>query len=86
MNKKPAQSGLASDQGLEVKKQDQKPKTSVNNSGKQLSNTATFDEVLATIPNRQSRKPNNSRIINTNVTGLPNTASLQEIKKTIPKN
>lgn len=86
MNKKPAQSGLASDQGLEVKKQDQKPKTPVNNSGKQLSNTATFDEVLATIPNRQSRKPNNSRSTNTNVTGLPNTASLQEIKKTIPKN
>ncbi|WP_261510649.1 hypothetical protein [Chryseobacterium paludis] len=85
-SKKPVQSGLASDQGLEVKKQDSKAKTPAGNSGKQLSNTATFDEVLATIPNRQSRKANNSRNTNIPVMGLPNTATLQEIKKTIPKN
>ena len=85
-NKKPAQNGLASDQGLEVKKENQKSKSPVDNSGKLLSNNVTFPEMLATIPNRQSRKANNSRNTKTNTTGLANTATLEEIKKTIPKN
>jgi len=78
-------SKLASEQGMEQKKQSSvQPKSSVN-SGKLLANTASFEEVLASIPNRNvvrnaSPKPNSS------VKGLPNTATLEEIKKTIPKN
>ncbi|MBK1894643.1 hypothetical protein [Chryseobacterium paridis] len=86
-SKKPVQSGLASDQGLEVKKQESKAKPQADNSGKLIPNTASFDEVLATIPNRKSsRKANNSGNTNMTTAGLPNTATLQEIKKTIPKN
>lgn len=77
---------LASDQGLEVKKQEAKTQTSNNNSGKLLPNTASLEEILATVPNRQARKANNSRNTNQNVQGLSNTATLEEIKKTIPKN
>lgn len=77
--------GLTSDQGLEVKKQEQKPKAS-NNSGTLLPNTATLDEIKRTIPNRQAYH-NTIHSRNTKViTGLPNTATLEEIKKTIPKN
>ncbi|MFP3591931.1 hypothetical protein [Chryseobacterium sp. SIMBA_038] len=76
---------LASEQGLEVKKE-AKTQPSSNNSGKLLPNTASLEEILATVPNRQARKANNSRNTNQNVQGLPNTATLQEIKKTIPKN
>ncbi|WP_345991045.1 hypothetical protein AAEU33_04410 [Chryseobacterium sp. Chry.R1] len=82
----PPHSGLVSDYGLEVKKQNLKPKNTSDNSGKLLPNTASFDEVLATIPNRRSRKasqPINKKIT---VTGLSNTATLEEIKKTIPRN
>lgn len=85
--KKTAQTAFASDQGLEVKKQEQKSKASNDNSGKLLPNTATLEEIKKTIPNRQAyRNTVNSRNTNTNVTGLPNTATLEEIKKTIPKN
>ncbi|MBL1221737.1 hypothetical protein JET18_12875 [Chryseobacterium sp. L7] len=81
---------LASEQGLEVKKQQTKApaSNSNNNSGKLLPNTATLAEIKASIPNRQaaSRTASHSRNTNSNVTGLPNTATLQEIKKTIPKN
>ncbi|ANF50605.1 hypothetical protein A0O34_08750 [Chryseobacterium glaciei] len=77
---------LASEQGLEVKKQEAKTQPSSNNTGKLLPNTASLEEILATVPNRQARKANNSRNTNQNVQGLPNTATLQEIKKTIPKN
>lgn len=85
--KKTAHTGLPSDQALTVKKQEQKPKASNENSGKLLPNTATLEEIKRTIPNRQaSRNTAHSRNTNSNVTGLPNTATLEEIKKTIPKN
>lgn len=83
--KQTAHTGLTSDQGLEVKKQEQKPKAS-NNSGTLLPNTATLDEIKRTIPNRQAYH-NTIHSRNTKaITGLPNTATLEEIKKTIPKN
>ncbi|RKS96472.1 hypothetical protein [Chryseobacterium defluvii] len=78
---------LVSEQGLEVKKQQEaKTQPSNNNSGKLLPNTATLEEVLATIPNRQKSRKTDSRNTNNHVQGLPNTATLEEIKKTIPKN
>ncbi|MDQ0066673.1 hypothetical protein [Chryseobacterium lathyri] len=81
---------LASEQGLEVKKQDAKAQSSNSNntSGKLLPNTATLEEIKASIPNRQVSRTStaNSRNTNSNVIGLPNTATLEEIKKTIPKN
>lgn len=81
---------LASDQGLEVKKQDTKTpaSNSTHNSGKLLPNTASIAEIKASIPNRQASQSTtaNSRNTNSNVVGLPNTATLEEIKKTIPKN
>lgn len=83
--KKTTPTPLVSDQGLEVKKQESKPTVAApNNTGKLLPNTASLQEILATIPNRQSKQANNSRNTN-NVVGLPNTATLEEIKKTIPK-
>lgn len=85
--KKTSQTGLVSDHGSEVKKQDKKPQAQSDHSGSLLPNTASIEEIKKTIPNRQaSRNTINSKNINTNVTGLPNTATLQEIKKTIPKN
>lgn len=88
--KKQAVTTLASEQGLEVKKQDTKAQNSSSNnsSGKLLPNTATITEIKASIPNRQASRTNtaNSRNTNSNVVGLPNTATLEEIKKTIPKN
>ncbi|MBB6371419.1 hypothetical protein [Chryseobacterium shigense] len=81
---------LASEQGLEVKKQDTKAPASTSNnaSGKLLPNTATLAELKASIPNRQATRTGtvHSRNTNSNVVGLPNTATLEEIKKTIPKN
>ncbi|MCT2408585.1 hypothetical protein NZD88_13620 [Chryseobacterium antibioticum] len=88
--RKQAATVLASDQGLEVKKQDTKTPVSgsTNNSGKLLPNTASIEEIKASIPNRQASRSTtaNSRNTNNNVVGLPNTATLEEIKKTIPKN
>ncbi|ASK31344.1 hypothetical protein CEY12_15065 [Chryseobacterium sp. T16E-39] len=84
-DKKTAQTGLASDQGLEVKKQTSKSKAPSESSGKLLPNTASFEEVLATIPNRHSSRKA-STFKKQNTTGLSNTATLAEIKKTIPKN
>ncbi|WP_426476671.1 hypothetical protein ACP3T3_15230 [Chryseobacterium sp. CBSDS_008] len=84
--KKTVNSGLVSDHGLEVKKQDSKPKAVADNSGKLLPNTATLEDIKKTIPNRQAYYNTNSRNTKMNVTGLPNTATLEEIKKTIPKN
>jgi hypothetical protein len=81
---------LASEQGLEIKKQEDKSRISNSNtpSGKLLPNTATLDEIKASIPNRQGSRTSsaNSRNANRNVVGLPSTATLEEIKKTIPKN
>lgn len=83
-NKKPT-TGLASEQGLEVKEK-QKTQPSENNSGKLLPNTASMEEILATIPGRESKKGTISKSSNDNIPKLPNTATLEEIKKTIPKN
>ncbi|MBM7418081.1 MULTISPECIES: hypothetical protein [Chryseobacterium] len=80
-----ARTGLASEQGLEVKEK-QKNQPSENNSGKLLPNTASMEEILATIPGRASKKRNISKSSNDNIPKLPNTATLEEIKKTIPKN
>ncbi|MGE8535264.1 hypothetical protein KYG33_15350 [Chryseobacterium sp. D764] len=85
--KKTVNSGLVTDHGLEVKKQDSKPKAAADNSGKLLPNTASLEDLKKTIPNRQaSHNTINSRNTKMTVTGLPNTATLEDIKKTIPKN
>jgi len=85
--KKQTATVLASDQGLEVKKQDTKIKAapSAAGSGKLLPNTASLAELKASIPNRQASNTI-SKGTNNSVQGLPNTATLSEIKKTIPKN
>lgn len=79
-------SKLASEQGMDQKKQNPgtQPKAAAN-SGKLLSNTASFEELLASIPNRKAVRNTTSKLIN-NVKGLPSTATLEEIKQTIPKN
>lgn len=83
---KPPAITLTSEQGLEVKKQPPKQETT-NNSGKLLPNTASLEEILAAIPGRQTRKVIIPRNTN-NIKGLvssPN-LTLEDIKKTIPKN
>lgn len=84
-SKKPI-TGLASEQGLEIKEKQKTTQSTENNSGKLLPNTATMEEVLATIPGRQSQKNKVAKNTNDNIPKLPNTATLEEIKKTIPKN
>lgn len=85
--KKEKQNVLASEQGFEVKQEAQKTEKQNSNSGKQLPNTASFEEILASIPNRQnSHKANISANKITKVQGIPSTSTLEEIKKTIPKN
>ncbi|MBW7675413.1 hypothetical protein [Chryseobacterium chendengshani] len=82
--KKEKQTVLASEQGLEAKQETQQMQNE-NNPGKLLPNTASFEEVLANIPNRRvAGKTMSSK--SAIVQGLPNTATLEEIKKTIPKN
>lgn len=79
-------SQLASEQGMEKKKQNSSPQSkSGGNSGKLLPNTASFEEILASIPNRKIVRNAGPKSISS-VKGLPNTATLEEIKKTIPKN
>lgn len=75
---------LASEQGLEQKKQQSIPKSN-NSSGKLLPNTASLEEILASIPNREILQKSNPRQIKA-VKGLSNSATLEEIKQTIPKN
>lgn len=77
---------LASEQGLEVKNKSSQTQSEVNNSGKLLPNTASLQEVLASIPGRQPRRNSVTSNVKPNVAGIPNTATLEEIKKTIPKN
>lgn len=85
--KKTPQTALVSEQGLEVKKQEQKPKATSGNSGIMLPNTASLDEIKRSIPNRQASRSTAVKTQNArNQTGLSNTATLAEIKKTIPKN
>ncbi|GAB0154920.1 hypothetical protein CHRYSEOSP005_01800 [Chryseobacterium sp. Alg-005] len=88
---KQAPNTLVSEQGLKANTQESKSQPSIstsNTSGKLLPSTASFEEMLSTIPNRQkTRKVSaDSRNTNNNVAGLPNTATLEEIKRTIPKN
>lgn len=87
---KQAPNTLVSEQGLKVNTQENKtqPVNANNTGGKLLPNTASFEEMLSTIPNRQKTRKTSidSRNTNNNVVGLPNTATLEEIKKTIPKN
>lgn len=78
-------STLASDHGLKKQEKSSSPPSKTDDNGKLLPNTASFDEILASIPGRQARKQSNFQ--NTNkAQGLSNTATLEEIKKTIPKN
>lgn len=74
---------LASQQGLDQKKQNSNS-VSKATPGKLLSNTASTEEMLASIPNRKKTITNISKV--SNIQGLPNTATLEEFKKTIPKN
>ncbi|MCS3867327.1 hypothetical protein J3D55_000243 [Chryseobacterium ginsenosidimutans] len=84
---KKASTGLASDQGLEVKNKETKtqPVVAAANSGKLLPNTATIEEIKASIPNRKAAN-HAAKTSSSTVQGLPSTATLAEIKKTIPKN
>ena len=84
--KKEKQTTLASEQGLEVKEQGEKVQNQSNNQGKLLPNTASFEEILALIPGRQNARKAKVSSNNSKVQGLPSTATLAEIKKTIPKN
>lgn len=84
--KKDKQTTLASEQGLEVKEQGEKVQNQSTNQGKLLPNTASFEEILASIPGRQNTRKAKVSSNNSKVQGLPNTATLAEIKKTIPKN
>lgn len=77
---------LASEQGLEVKNKPAATQSPANNSNKVLPNTASLEEILATIPGRESRKNRLTTNTKSTVAGIPNTATLEEIKKTIPKN
>lgn len=82
---------LASEQELpeSMKSKNTKPQSTAKpqSSGQLLPNTATLEEVLAAIPNRQDSKNTKSVVKNSpKVQGLPNTATLEEIIKTIPKN
>jgi len=77
---------LASEQGLDAKNKPSQTQSAVNNSGKLLPNTASLEEILATIPGRESRKSRVTTNTKSTVAGIPNTATLEEIKKTIPKN
>jgi len=85
---KPPTTTLASEQGLEMNKQQAPKQETAANSGKLLPNTVSFEEFLATIPGRQARKANHSKSTNTNTQGLLSTPELTvyDIKKTIPKN
>lgn len=86
-NQKPS-SGLVSDQGLEVNKEEVKSQNQKSGSGKLLPNTASMDEILASIPERQGRKAvvqQNSQ--EKNVQGIiagPD-FTIYDLKKTIPK-
>lgn len=79
-------SQLASEQGLEQKNKTSSPQPkSSGSSGKLIPYTASFEDILATIPNRRVVR-NTSPTSTKNVKGIPSTATLEEIKKTIPKN
>lgn len=76
---------LASEQGLEIEEQNSVQPKSTPNVGKLIPNSASFEEILASIPNRKVNRNTNPKPVNS-VKGLPNIATFEEIKKTIPKN
>ena len=77
---------LASDQASEVKQQAQTAQKETNQ-GKLIANTASIEEVFATIPNRQNAKKTGASANHAvKIQGIPSTSTLEEIKKTIPKN
>ncbi|WP_415324942.1 hypothetical protein [Chryseobacterium sp. MMS23-Vi53] len=86
---KPSTVTLASEQGLEVKKQAPKETTNSNNSGKLLPNTASLDEIRSSIPGRKSASRatavSNNRANTQGLVATPD-LTIQDIKKTIPKN
>ncbi|WP_267403400.1 MULTISPECIES: hypothetical protein [unclassified Chryseobacterium] len=85
---KPSTVTLASEQGLEVKQMQAPKQEASTNSGKLLPNTASLDEILATVPGRKSRKATISKNTPGTTQGLVSTPELtiQDIKRTIPKN
>lgn len=88
MAQKPSSVKLASEQGLEVKPQQTAKQETATSSGKLLTNAASTEEILASIPGRKSRKAAISNTANNKTQGLlpsPN-LTLEDIKKTIPKN
>ncbi len=76
---------LASEENLKISEQSVKTDNQSIDKGKLLPNTANLDEVLASISNRKNSRKVNVSPSNTKIQGLPNTATLEEIKKTIPK-
>lgn len=77
-------SKLVSEQGLDQKKQSATSTASAK-SGNLLTATISTEDFLASIPNRKkSTVPIGMKT--TQTVGLPNTATLEDIKKTIPKN
>jgi hypothetical protein len=80
--KKVEKTGLASEEGLQKLKTQNKASAP---SGKTILGTSDIYAIKASTPGRAlaNNKKNGSRKI---VQGLPNTATLAEIKKTIPKN
>jgi len=80
--KKVERTGLASEEGLQKSKIQNKASVP---SGKTIPGTSDIYEIKASIPGRAI---NNKKQTSTKkqVQGLPNTATLAEIKKTIPKN
>ncbi len=85
---KPSTVTLVSEQGLEVKQKQVPKQEASTNSGKLLPNTASLDEILATVPGRKSRKTTISKNTQSTTQGLVSTPELtiQDIKRTIPKN
>ncbi|UQB68580.1 hypothetical protein [Epilithonimonas zeae] len=80
--KKVERTGLASEEGLQKSKTQNKASAP---SGKTIPGTSDIYAVKASIP---GRTVNNKKQVSNKkqVQGLPNTATLAEIKKTIPKN
>ncbi|MDR2234675.1 MAG: hypothetical protein LBE92_00990 [Chryseobacterium sp.] len=84
--KKPSQTALVSEQGLDSKKLEQKPQTASGQSGTLLPNTASLEDIKRSIPNRKVPRSATVKPISGNTTGLRSPATLAEIRKTIPKN
>lgn len=77
-------SKMVSEQSLDQKKQNVAPAANTK-PGNLLPGNSSTEDFLASLPNRKKDKPTGS-VKATPVSGLPNTATLEDIKKTIPKN